>query len=351
MMNATLKYDAFARMMQTNPDRLDNFYCVTGDELLLRNETVDLIRQRCRDKLYNERISLVLEAYGAWEKIQESLQNTSLFADLKILEITLPGGKPGRQGGPALIQLAEQLRGNGVDDVCVILSLPKLDKTTLNTKWAKAIWDSAVVIDTPTIAREHLPTWIKQRLALQNQRVDDETLSMIVDKVEGNLFAAHQEILKLGLMYPEGFIDAQAIYQAVHDVARYDVFQLTNATLAGDAKRAVRILNGLQSEGEALPLVLALLTREIRTLYTLALARQQGREITSLFKSLGIFGPRDRLIRASLERIQLKQLIGLIQHASDIDRLFKGFPVPGRLLDAWQELQRLVIKIAQPNAL
>ncbi|MDO5681120.1 MAG: DNA polymerase III subunit delta [Pelistega sp.] len=350
-MAANFKYDAFAKMMQTHPDRLENFYCVTGDELLLRNETIDLIRQRCRDKLYNERISLVLEANGPWEKIQESLQNTSLFADLKILEITLPGGKPGRQGGPALIQLAEQLKGNAIDDVCVILSLPKLDKATQNTKWAKAIWDSAVLIDTPTIAREQLPAWIKQRLAAQKQRVDDETLAMIVDKVEGNLFAAHQEILKLGLMYPEGFIEAQAIHQAVHDVARYDVFQLTNAVLAGDAKRAVRILAGLQNEGEPFVLVLALITREIRTLYTLAIARQQGREISTLFRGLGVFGPRERLVQASLERLQFKQLIGLVQHASDIDRLFKGFPVNGRLIDAWQELQRLVIKIAQPNAL
>lgn len=350
-MATTYKYDTFAKMMQTQQERLDNFYCVTGDELLLRNETVDLIRQRCRDKQYNERISLVFEANGAWEKIQESLQNTSLFADQKILEITIPGGKPGRVGGPALIQLAEQLKGHSIDDVCVILSLPKLDKATLSSKWAKAIWNSAVVIDTPTIARAHLPAWIKQRLAQQGQRVDDETLAMIVDKVEGNLFAAHQEILKLALMYPEGLIDAQAINQAVHDVARYDVFQLTNAMLAGDAKRSVRVLTGLQNEGEALPMVLAMVTREIRTLYTLAAARQQGRDIGSLFQSLRIFAPRDRLIRSSLGRLNFKQIMGLIQHASDIDRLFKGYPVSGRLLDAWQELQRLVVKIADPRAL
>ena len=350
-MATTFKYDAFAKMMQAHPDRLENFYCVTGDELLLRNETVDLIRQRCRDKYFNERISLVFEATGPWEKVQESLQSTSLFADQKILEITVPGGKPGRQGGPVLIQLAEQLKDKSFNDVCVILSLPKLDKTTLNSKWAKAIWESAMIIDTPTIAREQLPAWIKQRLAQQNQSVDTETLAMIVDKVEGNLFAAHQEILKLGLMYPEGQIDAQAIHQAIHDVARYDVFQLTNAILAGDAKRAVRVLSGLQNEGEALPLILALVTREIRTLYTLALAQQQGREISPLFRGLGVFGPRERLIRGSLERISFKQLLGLIQHASDIDRLFKGYPVNGRLLDAWQELQRLVVKIAKPQAL
>lgn len=350
-MAGTMKYDAFAKMMQSHPDRLESFYCVMGDEILLRNETIDLIRQRCREKHYNERIRLSFEANGAWEKIQESLQNTSLFADQKIIEIAIPGGKPGRVGGTALTQLAEQLKGGTLDDVCVILSLPKLDKATLASKWAKAITQAALLIETPTIPREQLPVWITQRLAQQAQRVDESTLSSIVDKVEGNLLAAYQEILKLGLTYPAGLIDEHAVSQAVHDVARYDVFQLTNAMLTGDAKRSVRVLQGLQNEGDPLPLILAMVTREIRTLYTLAAARQRGEDIAPLFRNLRIFAPRDRLMRNSLDRLSFKQLLGLIQHASDIDRLFKGYPVNGRLIDAWQELQRLVIKTASPQTL
>ncbi|MDY3331367.1 MAG: DNA polymerase III subunit delta [Pelistega sp.] len=350
-MAGKIRYDALASYLQKLGNKVDNFYCVMGEELLLRNEVVDLIRQHCRQLGFSERISLVLESNGPWHKIQENTQNTSLFAEQKILEITIPSGKPGRVGGPALILLAEQIQQGLLSDITVILNLPKLDKKTLESKWCKAIESAAITIDVPQINRAQLPAWIKQRLAQQNHQIDTETLNFLVEKVEGNLFAAHQEILKLGLMHPPGHIDAQSIQQAVFDSARFDVFQLTDAMLAGDAKRSVRILQSLRDEGEALPMVLAMITREIRTLYSLALIKRNGGNLAQAMTSLRIFSSRQALFHGALNRLNLTKAMGLIQHASDIDRLFKGYPVEGRLKDAWQELNRLVVKIAENGTL
>lgn len=350
-MGTKIRYEAFAEYLQRLGNKVDNFYCVMGEELLLRNEVVDLIRQHCRQLGFSERISLVLEANGPWHTIQENLQSTSLFAEQKILEITIPGGKPGRLGGPALIQLSEQMQSGGMDDVTVILNLPKLDKKTLESKWCKAIESAAIVIDVPQITRQQLPHWIKQKLTTQGQQIDADSLNFLVEKVEGNLFAAHQEILKLGLMHPTGQIDAQSIQQAVLDSARFDVFQLTDAMLAGNAKRSVRILQSLKDEGEALPMMLAMITREIRTLYTLAQIRRSGGNIAQAMTSLRIFSSRQGLFNNALNRLSLPKLMGLVQHASDIDRLFKGYPVEGRQKDAWQELQRLIVKTAEDGTL
>ncbi|NOL49859.1 DNA polymerase III subunit delta [Pelistega europaea] len=345
-MAGRIRYDAFNAYLHKLGQKVDPFYCVIGEELLLRNETVDALRQHCRDLGFSERISLVLDANGPWHKIQENLQNTSLFAEQKILEITIPTGKPGRVGSAALIQLAEQVQQGQVSDCTIILNLPKLDKKTLEGKWCKAIFQAATTIDVPQITRPQLPAWIQQRLALQQQHVDKETLDFIVEKVEGNLFAAHQEILKLGMMLPPGQIDFNSVEQAVRDVARFDVFQLTDAMLAGNTKRSVRILQSLEDEGEALPAVLAIISREISTLYTLAQVKRQGGNLNQTMSSLRIFSSRQPLFHSALQRLSLPKLMGLIQHASDIDRLFKGYPVEGRLRDAWQELKRLVAKTA-----
>lgn len=348
-MAARIRYDAFAAYLQKLGNQVEPFYIVIGEELLLRNETVDALRQHCRQLGFSERINLVLDANGAWHKIQENLQNTSLFAEQKILELALPSGKPGREGSKALIQLAEQVPQ--LSDICIILNLPKLDKKTMESQWFKAISAAAVVVDIPQITRTQLPAWIKQRLAQQHQSVDTEALNFLVEKVEGNLFAAHQEILKLGLIHPEGQINLQSIEQAVRDVARFDVFQLTEAMLSGNAKRSVRILQCLEDEGEALPLILAMVTREIRTLYTLAQVKRNGGNLSQAMASLRIFSSRQNLFFSALQRLSLVKLMGLVQHASDIDRLFKGYPVDGRLRDAWQELKRLVVKTAETGTL
>lgn len=348
-MATRIRYDAFATYLQKLGHQVEPFYIVIGEELLLRNETVDALRQHCRQLGFSERISLVLDANGAWHKIQENLHNTSLFAEQKILELTLPSGKPGREGSKALIQLAEQVPQ--LSDICIILNLPKLDKKTMDSQWFKAISAVAVTVDVPLITRAQLPTWIQQRLALQHQSVDADALNFLVEKVEGNLFAAHQEILKLGLIHPEGNINLHSIEQAVRDVARFDVFQLTEAMLSGDAKRSVRILQFLEDEGEPLPLVLAMVTREIRTLYTLAQIKRNAGNLSQAMTSLRIFSSRQGHFLSALQRLSLVKLMGLVQHASDIDRLFKGYPVDGRLRDAWQELKRLVVKTAESGLL
>ncbi|NLY63337.1 MAG: DNA polymerase III subunit delta [Alcaligenaceae bacterium] len=349
-MGKTFTHERFVNLIQQD-FTLDTLYCVCGDELLLRNETIDSIRLHCRNQGYNERTSLILDANGNWSAIQECTQSISLFGDLKILEITIPTGKPGKTGATALINLANQVKAGEITDTIIVISLPKLDRATAATKWAQQLFDAATVINIANIDRQQLPGWIKARLQLQNQSVDDSTQAWITDKVEGNLFAAHQEILKLGLLYPEGKIQSEDIEQAILDVARYDVFSLSNAMLEGNGKRTVRMIQGLKSEGEALPLILGVITREIRTLYTLAVARQKGENFSGLFRQLRIFPPRDKLIRQAMERLSLKHLMGMIQHAHDIDRLFKGYPVNGRMDDAWEEITRLALKVVNPAIL
>ncbi|MFX9011952.1 hypothetical protein ABTN18_19415, partial [Acinetobacter baumannii] len=91
---------------------------------------------------------------------------------------------------------------------------------------------------------------------LQYQKADHETLQFLADRMEGNLLAAHQEIMKLSLLYPTGPLSMAQVQAAVLDVARYDVFKLNEAMLGGDPARLLRMLDGLRGEGEAEVLVL-----------------------------------------------------------------------------------------------
>lgn len=328
---------------------LDGLYVISGDEPLLVTEALDALRATAAKAGYLERSTLVLDARSDWSAVMAATQNISLFGDRRLVELKIPGGKPGKTGGDTLANLAELSGGARLPDTVLLVSLPRLDRATRASKWATALQKAKAFIEVPTIDRQSLPDWIRLRLARQGQRLEPESLEWMADKVEGNLLAAHQEIQKLGLLHPEGPINPKEVEQAVLDVARYDVFGLRDAMLSGQANRALRILAGLKAEGEGLPLVLWAVGDEIRLLARLAAAQAAGQDLGGVLREQRVFGPREHLLRQTLRRLPAGLWPAAVQHAHDIDRLIKGLKAPGRLDDPWEELARLVLRVAAPR--
>ncbi|MGP1613816.1 MAG: DNA polymerase III subunit delta, partial [Pollutimonas bauzanensis] len=217
---------------------------------------------------------------------------------------------------------------------------------TRSAKWALGLAQAGTWVEIGNIGRAELPRWIGQRLARQEQQLDSATLEWMADKVEGNLLAAFQEVQKLGLLYPAGAISATDVERAVLNVARYDVFGLRDAMLAGQPAKALTVLAGLRAEGEALPLVLWAVGEEVRVLARLAAAQSGGQDLQAEMRRQRVFGPREHLLRQTLNRVPPQTWPAAVQHAHDIDRLIKGLKVPGRLNDPWEELGRLALRIA-----
>ncbi|HWV63007.1 MAG TPA: DNA polymerase III subunit delta, partial [Oxalicibacterium sp.] len=259
---------------------LAGLYAITSDEHLLALEAADKIRGAARAQGYSERDVLVVDRSFKWNALLAANQSQSLFGDKKLIELRIPTGKPGRDGGQALQDYAAALNPDNI----TLITLPRLDWQTAKSAWVTALQQAAVWIDIPLVERAQLPNWLGTRLATQKQSANRECLDFIADRVEGNLLAAHQEIRKLGLLYPEGQLSFEQVHDAVLNVARYDVFKLNEAMLTGDAARLVRMLEGLKGEGEALPLVLWAVAEEIRTLLKLKAGVAQGRPLGQLTK-------------------------------------------------------------------
>ena len=254
-------------------------YTLWGDEPLLSQEAADLIRAAARAVGHTERqVHTVQGAHFNWSGLLGAAQAMSLFADKQLIEIRIPSGKPGKDGSEALQRYADTLS----DDVVTIVHLPRLDRQQQASAWFAALDGAGVSVRIDPIERKALPQWIAQRLAAQGQRVQggeagQRTLAFFSDRVEGNLLAAHQEIQKLALLYPAGELSFEQIEAAVLNVARYDVFKLGEAVLAGQVARALRMLDGLQAEGEAPVLVHWTLAEDIRGLKRVKDALGAGR--------------------------------------------------------------------------
>ena len=318
-------------------------YVISSDEHLLALEAADKIRRAARANGYSERDVLSVDRSFKWGELLAANQAMSLFGDKKLIELRIPTGKPGKDGGAALQAYAKDLS----PDNLTLITLPKLDWQTAKAAWVGSLQQAAVYIEIPIIERPALPNWIGTRLAAQGQSADRQGLDFIADRVEGNLLAAHQEILKLGLLHEPGKLTYEQIHDAVLNVARYDVFKLSEAMLAGDPARLVRMLEGLKGEGEALPLVLWAVAEEIRTLLKLKSGMAQGRPLGVLLKEARIWGPKERMMEPALRRVSLATLGKALQDAAQVDKMVKGLRSKAFAGDAWDAMLQLAMRVAR----
>lgn len=326
-------------------------YTVHGDEPLLVQEAADAIRAAARAAGYTERSShTVAGAHFDWSAVLAAGGSLSLFADRQIVEIRIPSGKPGKDGSAALQRIAEEATGN--DSTLTLVLLPRLDRPTRSGAWFGALDGHGVSVQVEPVERAALPQWIAQRLAQQGQRVmggeeGQHTLRFFADRVEGNLLAAHQEIQKLALLHPAGELSLAQVEAAVGHVARYDVFKLSEAVLAGQSARVARMLDGLQAEGEAEVLVHYALAEDIRALKRVKDALAAGRPLPMALRENRIWGPRERAFERVLPLLDTRQLARLLRAAHTVDGIVKGLKQPDWPASGWQALQRLAFMLCR----
>jgi DNA polymerase-3 subunit delta len=343
--------------MQVRPEQLAahlgkgmrSLYTVWGDEPLLAQEAGDAIRRAARASGCGEReVYTVAGAHFDWSGVLGAAQAMSLFSTRQLIEIRIPSGKPGKDGSEAL----QRYCGSLSDDVVTLVQLPRLDRAQQSSAWFAALETGGVTVRVEPVTRAALPQWIAQRLALQGQRVQDgepgqRALAFFADRVEGNLLAAHQEVSKLGLLYPPGELDFGQVEAAVLNVARYDVFKLGEAVLAGQAARALRMLDGLRAEGEAAVLVHWTLAEDIRALKRVQDALTTGRPLPLALREARVWGIKERLLERVVPLLADHTVAHLLEAAQVCDGLVKGLRHPDWPADPWDGLKRLVLMLVQ----
>ncbi|MDP3617036.1 MAG: DNA polymerase III subunit delta [Rhodoferax sp.] len=333
---------------------LQSLYTLHGDEPLLIQEAADAIRAVARTQGFTERsVHTVSGAHFDWSEVLAAGGSLSLFADKQIVELRIPSGKPGKEGSSAIQQLVEQARGN--DSTLTLILLPRLDKLTRGGAWFAALESCGVTLQVEAVERNALPQWIAQRLSVQGQRVvagedGQRSLQFFADRVEGNLLAAHQEIQKLALLFAPGELSFEQIEGAVLNVARYDVFKLSEAVLAGQTLRVQRMLDGLQAEGEAEVLVHYTLSEDIRALKRVKDAMAQGRPLPMALREQRVWGVKERLYERALPRLSDAALSNLLQAAHQVDGIVKGLKQADWPNDNWQALHRLALQLCRQCA-
>jgi DNA polymerase-3 subunit delta len=292
-------------------------YAVHGDEPLLALEAADAVRAAARTRGFTERQVLETGRGFDWSEFAHATQSLSLFAEKKLIELRLPSGKPGTGGAEALAAYCAA----PAPDLVLLVTLPRLDRATQGSAWFTAL-AAGVLVDVWPVERSRLPAWISARLARQRHAASTEVLEFLADRVEGNLLAAHQEILKLALTAPDGQLSLETVQEAVSNVARYDPYLAAEALLEGDLERYARVIDGLRGEGEAPTFVLFALSSAL-------FALKNGERV---------FNRRvQAAVEAAARRAKPAQVDRALARAAAADRAIKGVGAG----EPWEELLKL----------
>ena len=346
--------------MQIRPEQLDAalarglkpLYTIHGDEPLLAQEAADAIRAAARAAGYSERqVFTVSGAHFDWSGVLGAAQAMSLFADRQLIEIRIPSGKPGKEGSEALQRYCERLP----EDVLTLITLPKLDFQQSKGAWFGALDAAGLTVRVETLARHALPAWLAQRLARQQQQVaageeGQRTLAFFADRIEGNLLAAHQELQKLALLHPAGVLRFEQVESAVLNVARYDTAKLSEAVWTGQTARALRVLDGLQAEGEPAVMVHWTLAEDIRALARAHAALEAGKPVPLALKDARVWGVKEKLFERVLPLLASHQMAHLLDAASIVDGIVKGLKHPDWPHEPWPALKRWMLSMLQVSA-
>jgi DNA polymerase III subunit delta len=310
-------------------------YLISGDESLLVQEAADAIRSAARSQGYTERELLHAETGFDWNVVLTEANSLSLFSEKKILEIRISTGKPGDKGSKIL----QEYVANPSSDTLMLIITPKLESATTRSKWVKAIESQGVFIQSWPVLPNQLPRWITQRLQLAGIRASSQAISILADRVEGNLLAAAQEIEKLKLLIPDGEVDGDTMSTIIADSARFNVFSLVDKAMEGEPQSACRTLRGLRDEGTEATVILWALTRELRTLIKASDAIAAGEHLDWALKNIGVWEKRKSLVKNAVKRLPPNQLKHMLRLAGGIDRAIKGM----RKASPWDDLTTLIL--------
>ncbi len=339
--------------------RLAPAYLIAGDEPLLIQECADAVRRRAREHGFAEREVHAVERGFDWAAFAGDLSSLSLFASRRLIELHLR--TPAAADGG--VETLKRFAAAPPDDIVLLAIAPKLDRRAQQSAWAEAFSAAGEFVEVRPVEPAALPSWIAARLRRAGLRADAEAARLLAERVEGNLLAAHQEIEKLRLLHGAGTLDVEMVHAAVADSARFDIFKLADAAVAGDLARALRVLAGLKAEGMAIPQLLWPLAREIRGLARVRWFMDEGLAAQAAMARAGVWRNRAGVVGRAVARHDGRSLRGLARQLAQVDRMSKGAP-PGNAApvlaaegaarlpargDPWVALVDLVSALAGPG--
>ena len=335
--------------MQVRPEQLPGHlerglkpvYLVSGDEPLQFNEALDAIRATARGQGFTERTILDADPGFDWSRLAEAGASLSLFAERRLIELRLPSGRPGAEGARALAAFT----ADPGDDLVLLIGAGRIETRAKRSEWYRAIERAGASIEVWPKERAALPGWIRDRARDRGLSASPEAIEELADRCEGNLAYGAQTIERLALLVSRERIELDDVLDGAAHGARYSSFDLVDATLSGDALRALQVLAGLAAEGESPPAIIGALAWQVRTVARIGRDLERGATIDDALRPFPAWRRRRGAVMAALKRSPAAEWGARLAALACLDAMSKGAAAG----DEWDAMRRLVLDLCGAN--
>lgn len=322
---------------------LSPFYVISGDEIILKQDALNLIRKAAKQAGFTERMRLTPDAGFDWDQLHHALYAGSLLAEKRIIELDLRNATPNKNAATVLHDYTKQ----PVSDHLLLIETGKLEEKISRSAWYKAMEKSGTVVPIWPINRDQLPSWIMQRAKKYKLSLSIDAANLLADHVEGNLSGAAQAIEKFYLLKTDNKnasseSDVDLMKALLSNESRFTVFDFLENVIAGHKTRSLHILAHLEEEGTEPVLIVWGIARELRLLSDLIQQAKQGTSIDSLLQSYRIFFGRQAAFRRFLSWATVEDCWRLLKDVSHIDQMVKG-ALSG---NAWDALRLFCLRLS-----
>ena len=297
-----------------------NLFFAYGSEILLVNKSIDHLKSFSKKLGFNEFLKFDINASFDWNAVFNELNETSLFSTQKIIILNLGNAKIGVKGSNAIDEIAQSIP----DNIHIILTAEKLDRTQLNSKWFKSVDKNGVVIPHYSIEASQLLNWTIQKLNNLGIQNNQKIAELIAANTEGNLLATDQEIKKIALAYPSGEIDLDEYKKYITEQSKYSIFNLIDSSFLGKSSQVIKIFKTL-SDDSSFPVILSSsLYKELNNLINMSIDMRMGKSLEEVYQSHGVWSYKKNIIKTALSKHSFQHLQKFLMRLSRVDRAIKG---------------------------
>lgn len=320
-------------------ERLAPAYLLAGQEPLLLIEAADAVRAAARRHGHDEREVLDADDKSFdWGELLAVGQQGSLFGgSRKLIDLRLPTGKPGKDGAEAFATFMASASG---DNVLLVTCMEWSKKH--EGAWVETLSAGGWYVPVWPVKRDELPEWIAARARRHGLSLTRDAIALLAMRTEGNLLACGQELEKLVMLGEQGNLDADRLDALLVEQSRLDQFAFSDAVLAGEAPRALRILRNLRAEGESTVPVISWLGGQVDVLVRVSTAVDRGQSARQALGAERVWANKMGLYETALRRLAPANLRRALSLLAVVERVAKG----QERGDAWVLLERLVLVLA-----
>ena len=224
----------------------------------------------------------------------------------------------------------------------VVFQAASLDQ---RRKVTTALLKTCTIVVFDPLTEQQAARWAEQYLKLRDCRIEPNALGVLISIVGTRLIRLSTELDKLAAYAGGGFINSEIIEQLVPRAREHTGFELWDAVLERDSKRALKLVARMIDDRTEPVVIIGSLGGLYRRLLAGKELIARNAPFDEVAKAIGQYGQHARTFVARLNRISREEIEHGIVRIAQADRAIKNSEATPRL-----QLQYLVTELTLPDA-